>query len=293
MELRHLRYFIAVAEELHFGRAAARLSIAQPPLSHQIRQLEGELGVLLFERNRNGVRLTEGGRSFLSDARRMLATLEESVGRARLASGGHMGQLRVGYVGTPKLALVRALERHKTSAGVHVSLEEVTFDELVAAIYNNRIDIGVFRAWMPTTAVHTEVIDSGVLWVALPNSHRLASLESVPLTTLAAEEFIVFKRTVIPGYLERLSMACAEAGFVPNISQEVFSAHSALSFVAAGIAVAVVPASTSELTVPGVAYRPLVEPVIEVPIVAAWRPESPSPLVRDFVNLISSETRHT
>ena len=143
-------------------------------------------------------------------------------------------------MGTPKLALVRALERHKKSADVHVSLAELTFDELVAAIYDNRIDIGVFRAWMPTTAVHTEIVDVGLLCVALPSSHRLASLESVPLKMLAAEESIAFKRTVIPGYLQRLSIACAEAGFVPKIGQEVFSAHSALSFVAAGTAVAIV-----------------------------------------------------
>ncbi len=291
MELRQLRYFVAVAEELHFGRAAARLAMAQPPLSQQIRKLEDELGFRLFDRNRTMVRLTDAGRSLLLDARRMLTTLEEATAKARLASGGDIGRLRIGFVGSPKVALLNAIKRHRESADIYVSLEEVTFDELIAGIYDDRIDLGVFRQWMPTTAIHTAVIDTGTLSAAIPVLHPLAKRESIELSTLSAESFVGFKRTITPGYQERLSIACAEAGFVPKIEREVLSAHSALCFVAAGAAVAIVPESTAELSFPGVTYRPVINPSIEVPIVAAWRPESNSIAVHDFVRLIARDTR--
>jgi DNA-binding transcriptional LysR family regulator len=290
VELRHLRYFVAVAEELHFGRAAARLSMAQPPLSQQIRQLERELGFPLFERNRSMVRLTDAGRSFLFDARRLLANLQESVARAQLASGGNMGQLKIGVVGSPKVALIRAVDSYKDRTSIRISIEEITFDELIVAIYEGRIDVGVFRQWMPTAAIHTDIIDTGRLSVALPSTHNLAANDVVRFADLAGEDFVTFKRTIVPGYLERLSMTCAEAGFVPKIAREVLSAHSALCFVAAGAVVAVVPSATSQLSFPGVIYRPLVEPDVEVPIVAAWRPESISAVVRDFIDVVSSAT---
>jgi len=201
MELRHLRYFVAVAEEQHFGRAAERLAIAQPPLSRQIRQLEEELGVRLFDRTRTYVRLTASGRAFLEDARRILGDLQESVGRARAVDRGRLAEVRIGNVGTPHVALTSAVtEFAALQPEVRVSVTEFTMNRLLGALYDGRIDIGCFRQWMIAPPPGAVRIGETKLSAALPRPHRVVGRgTTVRLRALASMPFVSLDRAQAPG----------------------------------------------------------------------------------------------
>jgi DNA-binding transcriptional LysR family regulator len=286
MELRHLRYFVAVAEELHFGRAAQRLSIAQPPLSQQIRQLEDELGFRLFERSRTFVRLTVSGRAFLERVVKILADLDDSVSFARAVDTGRLNELRVGNVGTPHRSLLDAAKTFSSRhPEVKVGVTEFTLGALLRAVREERIDLGCFRQWMINPPPHAVVIGETALSVALPRSNRLSRGKTVPLHALAELPFVSLDRELAPGYHERLIAACAAAGFVPDIVQSVPGTTSMLHYVATGEGVAIV--AHVELKHPQVVYRRIVEPEIYVPTLALRSSRSTSPLVAEFLGLLA------
>src|SRR5262245_46404807 len=199
MELRHLRYLVAVAEELHFGRAAIRLNISQPPLSQQIRQLEEELGVTLFERTKREVRLTEAGKRVVDEAYQVLGQIDHFTNVAAQAGGGEIGQLSVGVPGGVNEILVRTLRLlAKQSPGVRVELQYMSTGAQIEALRDRRITVGFVNLPVSEPSLALETIKAEPLWVALPRSHALTRFRRVPLKALANEPMIFFPRRITP-----------------------------------------------------------------------------------------------
>ena len=285
MELRHLRYFTAVAEELHFGRAAARLHIAQSPLSQQIRRLEAEFGVALFERNRRSVRLTDAGRLLLELAEPLLGQADRLERTMHDAAAGDAGTLTVGFVGSASYrtlpAIVRAFSH--THPLVVVRLEELTTSPQVEALETGRIDVGLVRPPVGGDALEVIPLVEERLVVALPDSHPLAELEIVPVRALADEPFVSFPRRIGAGLYDDIVAVCAAAGFSPEVVQEANEMQTIVSLVSAGIGVALVPESMQNFTLPHLAMRPLRGSSAILRLALAHRADSASPLVRAFV----------
>jgi DNA-binding transcriptional LysR family regulator len=259
MELRHLRSFIAVAEELHFGRAAERLNLAQSPLSQQIKRLERELGVRLFERSRRKVELTEAGRAMLDEARAAIAHADRAADAARGAAEGRYGVLDVGFLGTAALELLpRIVPPFRAHApGAELRLVEAASRELLAALRQRRLDVVFARPPSPASTLQIEPVWSEPLVVALPAAHALAAKPRLPLRDLADEPFVLFPRQSAPEFHDELVAACRDAGFSPRIVQEAVAMPTIVSLVATQIGVSLVPSSLQQLARPDVAYREL------------------------------------
>ena len=293
MELRHLRYFVAVAEELNFGRAAERLRIAQPPLSRQIRDLEREIGVALFERVPRGVELTPAGRAFLPEARLTLAQAERSQRTAQRAAQGETGRLRVGFVDAAThsgilpdvLGFFRA---HLPSVGL--SLFELDPLRQAEAFQEGRIDIGILHSppldavrWLRVEAIYAEPVI-----LALPKTHPLAGRSRLALASLADESFVAFPRVVAPEMYDDIIVSCRRAGFSPRIVQEAAGWHTLASLVSAGIGVGVVPRSIAEFQQAGVVYRSVRALDVEMSLAAVWKRSERSPVRERFVAALKS-----
>lgn len=286
MELRHLRYFVAVAEEAHFGRAAKRLQIAQPPLSRQIQALEDEIGVFLFDRSRKRVELTAAGASLLESARRLFAQVDVAIRDAKRASAGESGRITIGYPSTLAYSglpeLLRTFRTQKP--GVEISLRELPPQEQMNLLRDGQLDIGFVRAPVEDGSLVSERVRREPLVVALPSDHRLTSRKRIALKDLATENFVCFPRARGPGFFDQLMGIFQGAGFTPRIVQET-PLLDLVSFVAAGFGVAVVPASIRNLRRAGVAYRPIVgSPTTDLLLV--WKEERHDPLVSAFVEVV-------
>jgi DNA-binding transcriptional LysR family regulator len=287
VELRHLRYFLAVAEERHFTRAAERLGIQQPPLSRQIRQLEEEIGAPLFRRLSRGVELTESGTLLLDEARRLLQQLERIKLEVQNRARGEGGRISVGFAGATYFApsvtrIVREFrERHP---GVSVSPVQSNTPWLVDALRSREIDIAFIR---PPVG-HGEglaaepIIDEPMLAV-LPGSHRLASEKAIALADLAEEVFILFPRSIGPGLYDSLIAGCQKAGFSPRLGQEAPQIPAIIPMVAAGFGVSLVPQSIRQIRTEGAAYVPLDGDVLRAPISLAHRRDDASAAIRNFI----------
>lgn len=277
---------MAVAEELHFRRAAARLHISQPPLSAQIAALEEELGVRLLERTRRRVELTAAGEAFLRDARATLAELDVAVSTARAIDAGQEAVLRVGFVGSALLSIVPAtVQRFRRSRpGVEVELRERSTAEALRAVGTGLIDVGLVRPPIPTDAsLHTELVMREHTVAALPAEHPLTRLRRVPLRRLAAEPLVLFPRRQAPGYHDLLIGRLAATGADPRVAQYAPEMMTIIGLVAAGIGVSPVPASVAHLALDGVAYRPL-SGAPDTELVAVTRAAEHSPPVRAFLD---------
>ena len=287
MELRHLRYFIAVAEELHFGRAAERLCIAQPPLSQQIQQLERELGFALFTRTQRRVELTAAGQLFLEEARDIFSTLERATAAGRRVARGEVGWLGIGFVGTATyefLPAVLSAFRERYPA-VELVLRELVSAKQALALRERRIHIGLARPALEEEGIVCEVIRREPLAAALPEAHPLAAQERLSLAMLADEPFILFPRQPRPSYAEAILAVCAEAGFRPQVVQEAAEIHTALSLVAAGLGVTLTPASVASAHRQGIAYRFFEAPMPMTELIVAFRAGESSPIVEAFLKL--------
>jgi DNA-binding transcriptional LysR family regulator len=287
VELRHLRYFVALAETLHFRRAAERLSIAQPALSQQIQKLEAELGVTLVDRTRRRVALTEAGRVFLDRARASIADAAEAARLARLAGRGELGHLSVGVVTSALYGtfpdVVRVFrERHRH---VHLTLHELPANEQTRALRAGRIQVSFLRPPVDETGLEVRIITREPWVVALPTAHRLASRARVALRSLANEPFLLFSRELAPGLHDQLIAMCQSAGFSPRIVQEA-QMHTIVSLVAAGIGVSLVPATLENLSRRGIVYRKLAGATPKLELAVAWRHEDRSPLLRAFLSVV-------
>jgi DNA-binding transcriptional LysR family regulator len=286
MELRHLRYFVAVAEELHFGRAAERLHMAQPPLSQQIRQLEIELGFDLFRRTKRSVQLTEAGQLFLERVRVLFEQLNQAIEVGRQASRGNLGQIVVGFVGSATYnVLPPILQTMRVQVpGVILELRELTTLQQLQWIAEGNIDVGFVRPPVDLPGVESEVIFQESLMVALPESHPLCQCETVAVRSLLNEPFIQFPRVLAPGLYDPIISLCQQFGFSPNVVQEAIQMQTIVSLVAAEMGVAIVPASLQNLQRKGVVYKPLAEVTPLVAISLVWR-KFPSPMVQRFVEV--------
>lgn len=292
MELRHLRYFRAVAEELHFGRAAQRLHIAQPPLSQQIKQLEDELGVALLVRSTRRVELTAAGQDYLRQVEAILASVDAAARRAQRIADGRQGNLAIGCVGSATYSLlpqfVRALREVLPDVDVSVRGEMLASEQL-AALASGDIDLALLRMPVETPGLHVESIRRDRLIVALPADHPLADTpedEAVEIGRLRGEDFISHVgggRSVLAGVL---AAASERAGFVPRIRHEVEETSTLVTLVAAGLGVAIVPEPTSALGVAGVVYRPLSAPIDQVALAAAYAAARRTPLIQRAVAVL-------
>lgn len=280
MELRQLRYFVAVAEELHFRRAAERLHMSQPPLSQQIRKLEEELGVELLRRAHRRVELTDVGRVFLLEARRTLAHAERALGSARSAGRGELGWLRVGFVGSVAYELLPRLLREfrRHYGGVQLELRELTTEEQIEALESGDIDLGLARDLEPRNGVTVTPLFSERLLAALPASHRFAQKEKVTLAELADDAFVVVPRDRVPRLYDRFVYLCRAANFDPTISQEALQFATILGLVSAEIGISIVPEVVKEFRKEGVAFVPLTdsEATSEVSLVHVSERSSPT-----------------
>ncbi|WP_342049745.1 MULTISPECIES: LysR family transcriptional regulator [unclassified Cupriavidus] len=264
MDLRRLRYFVVLAETLHFSRAAARLNIAQPPLSHQIKVLEEELDAKLFERSNRRVELTPAGKALLPEALALLAQADRASGIAASVQRGELGELRVGF--TSGAALTDVIPRlilafRQRRPGVRVRIEEMTTQAQLVAMLERRIDIAFIRSAqapdLPPTLGAMRLFEDALV-VALPPKHPLAA-GSGPLSVsaLANEEFVIFPPESGTGVFEQIVWLCRLSGFAPRVVQEALTAVTIVGLVAAGLGIALVPASFRRVAVTGVSYRRL------------------------------------
>ena len=287
MELRQLRYFCLLAEELHFGRAAKRLALTQPPLSQAIANLERELGVKLFDRTRRRVALTHAGTAFLEEARATLARAAQAIELAQRAERGEVGRLGVGYLAATAFTLLPLVLRDFARAfpGVKLELRELTIPQQHAALLKGDIDLAILRPPVDEAELDSEVVMSERFVAALPAAHPLCALQRVPARRLAREPFVMFPRQ--PGLVNHdLVMGfCLRAGFTPRVAQEANQTHTVVSLVSAGIGVALVPESTRRIGLAGVAYRPLRERTPLSRTAIAWRRGESSPALSAFLDV--------
>jgi len=264
MELRHLRYFTAVAEEGHVTRAAVRLGIQQPPLSQQIRALEAELQVQLFRRKPRGVELTQAGEALFAEAQAILRQVDHAVSAARRTARGDAGRIGLGFTSSASFhpfvpQLIR--DYRETHPGVALTLEESGTGELVASLLEERLDAAFVRSPIgPGEGIAVHSVLEEAMVAALPAGHALAAgpaARPLALGALAAETFILYRRPLGPGLYDAIIAACQRAGYSPTIGQEAPRMLATLSLVAAGLGVTLVPQSMRRLRVHGVVYRPL------------------------------------
>jgi DNA-binding transcriptional LysR family regulator len=287
VELRHLRYFIAVAEELHFGRAAARLRIAQPPLSQQIRRLEEELQALLLRRTSRHVELTSAGRLFLQEARAVVAQANRAARIAQRASRGEIGQLFVGctpwadFTSGPKI--IRGFG--KRYPHVEVELHSLSSAEQISALEDGRIDAGILRPPVQNQALMTEPLMAERLVVAFPRGHRFAGSHRVPWRDLADEPYVLLSRRRAPAFDGLVAQACAAAGLTLSVRYEVDHPQAVLALVAAGLGVSLIPATFDAAKSVGITYRGLRPAGPALMTIIAWRREDRSPLVQQFLHV--------
>ena len=273
MELRHLRYFVAVAELLHFGRAARRLDIAQPPLSRRIRDLEAELGVRLFERTKRRVELTRAGSAFLADVRPLLGQIERAVQRARRVDRGEAGELSIGRVAAADFTKFSSMVRtfHEHHPEIALDIKDLTTPEQVTALQEHRLDIGFLRAPVKHPWLASEKLLSEDIILALPRGHHLTAHQRVSVPLIATEANVFLSRSRAPTLSDLVLNVYQRAGVTPTMSHEVEHPEALLGYVAAGLGVALVPASFRAVPRPGIVYRPLSPKAPRMEMRLAWR----------------------
>jgi DNA-binding transcriptional LysR family regulator len=287
MELRHIRYFLAVAHERHFTRAAAKVGIGQPPLSQQIKDLEAEVGAPLFHRLAHGAELTAAGEAFMAGVKEMPALAERATKAARRAARGETGALRVGFTGSAAFnvvvpAAIRAFRR--AYADVELTLEEAHTTRLVEGLEDGAFDAVFLRPGSAgSEAFQLRFLSEEPMVAALPAGHPAAAQEEVDLATLKDEPFLLFPREVGPTLYDTIIGACRDAGFEPAIGQLAPQLASVLVLVAAELGVSIVPASMRQLEIAGVAYRPIAGQEPTARLALAHRRGETSILVRNFI----------
>jgi len=282
MELRRIQYFVAVAEESHFGRAAERLRMAQPPLSQQIKALEAEMGVALFRRTTRKVELTPAGERFLVRARNILAAVDDAVTEAGQVADGMLGRIAIGFTGSATYdllpSLVRVLRADLPGIELDIHGEMLTPDQ-VTALADGSLDLGLLRPPVRSSAIDVHVLRREPLIAVLPAHHALARRPRVQLSELRDDPFITYPSHHRSVVYEAVIDACQRAGFVPASVHEVAETSTLVSFVAAGLGVALVPASVQHLRITGATYLPLAGTTQEVGLALATRAGETSPLV--------------
>ncbi|WP_427005646.1 LysR substrate-binding domain-containing protein [Pseudarthrobacter sp. H2] len=288
METRHLKYFIAVAEERHFGRAALRLHMAQPPLSQQIRQLEELLGTPLLVRTTRKVDLTPAGQVLLDRGRALLQELDALVEDVQQVGAGATGVIRVGFTGTATYRLMPGIVQaaRRTLPGLRITVQgEMLTPQMEAALEEGRLDVAVLRPPVRSDEIALRLLEQDQLVAALPADSPLAERGTLDITDLSAEDFIGYPSS---SAVNSISVeACRKAGFKPRLVQEAKETSTLLSLVAAGMGVALVPMTSRMFSFQGVVFRPLRNPP-PVDLAVAWNRNNDTPLIRSFLALFDA-----
>ena len=289
MELRHLRYFVAVAEELNFSRAAERLHIAQPPLSQQIRDLEAELGVVLFNRTKRRVELTAPGQVFLEKVHQSIQSIEQAVEAVQRASRGEIGRLSVGFNSSATYSVLPQILRgfRERYPQVELYLHELTTSQQLECLHQHQIDAGILYLPIESSALKVVSILKERLVVAMPESHPLAVSSQLSIRALSREPFIIPPHRLGGGLYSKIMQFFQQSGFNPIVVQEAMQLQTMISLVAGEVGVALVPASLQNLQRAGVVYRYLQELTPEVEIAIAWRQrDDGSPVLQKFIDAV-------
>lgn len=292
MELRHLHYFVTLAGELHFGRAAEKVFVAQSTLSQQIQAFEEELDVALFQRSKRSVRLTEAGRTLLPYARRVLQEARRAERVAQAAKRGTAGLLRISYEATAmRSGLAEAIKAFRSEApDVELDLVEQGSRAQAEALRAEAVDVGFVFLPIDERGLRAEAIDEAPTLVVLPEGHRLAGRQRVPLRELSDEPHVMWARDVTPGVFDDYVRACHEAGFAPQVVQEIRHMESLLGLVAAGLGVSTAHRSRAQSHYPGVCYALITEPVIPLKMGVAWRQGEVPAVVARFLKVVHRVT---
>jgi DNA-binding transcriptional LysR family regulator len=294
MELRHLRYFVAVAEELNFGRAAKRLHIAQPALSAQVRDLEEELGTRLLERDTRRVALTPIGRAFLAEARAILEKAEQAVTTARHQARGVMGELRVGaitsFTNDPLLRLI--CDYRAKFPDVEFRFIDRTPAGLESALSNKAVDVAFLRPPIRDTALDFRVVEHAEIVVIMPSTHRLAKVKELTWPQLKQEQFIELPDDQSPGFNARLRDYALKAGFVPNIEHHGHEMHSILWLVEIGLGISAMVIGMKDLLRRDLVLKRFRPPRPTIETLMAWRCGDSSPALREFLQLAERHLPH-
>jgi DNA-binding transcriptional LysR family regulator len=291
MELRDLRYFVAIAQHGNVSRAAEQLHVSQPALSEQIRKLEDELGVPLFTRTSRGMLLTDGGEALLPHARTVLAQADAAAESVRMVAHGLVGTLTLGFIDSAALAILPPLIHRFTDRypNVKLRLRELGTRQQLDAVESGEIDVGIVRGpvWNASIAGRRVAIES--LLVALSSSHALATAQTVPIADLREDGFIMYPHERGAALAEETLRLCHAAGFDPRVVQEANEIYTICGMVAAGLGVAIVPSSASAIALHGVVYRPIDDPRAQLERWAVWREEAPLAVVRAFVDSLDAD----
>src|SRR5215510_8693769 len=281
MELRHLKYFVAVAEELHFGRAAERLHVSQPPLSHQIKQLEEEVAVRLFDRTKRWVRLTSGGRQFLEQARQVLAQADGAVIAARRAMGGECDRLSVACAPWAKLIAVPRILRRFSKLHRQIQIDIQTLDSVrqVRALKTKAVDVAFMCPGSPDKDLHMESLAARPLVAALPPNHRLAARARLSPRDLAGESYVMLAADVAPAYGEFVTEYWEKTGVAMRERLKVDQPHAVIDLVAAGTGFALVPSSVQEYEKKRIVCRRLDPALPELELSLGWARGVDSPTI--------------
>jgi LysR family transcriptional regulator, benzoate and cis,cis-muconate-responsive activator of ben and cat genes len=292
MKINQLRYFLVLAEELHFVRAAARLNVSQPPLSRQIQALEHELGLILFVRGNQRVSLTEAGAALYSDLKETFAGLDRAVTRAKGVARGEAGRIAMGMTGSVSFGIMPSiLERfHSKFPLVRMEILHLIKADQLQALAARRISLGLTRSAAHTAQIVSEVIHQEPFIAALHESHPLARQKSIALEKLAADNFVLYRGNSWPSVADEIIGLCAAAGFSPTIDQDTGEMQTAVSLVAAGLGVTVVADCIRSFLLPRVVYRPLTVRG-KIPLTklhAVYRKDDASPVLKAFLRLARS-----
>jgi DNA-binding transcriptional LysR family regulator len=297
LELRQLRYFLTVAEELHFGKAAQRLHMTQPPLSQAIQGLEQLLGAPLFARNRRGVALTAAGSALLPEARRMLAQAQALPQLVQRAAAGEVGRLALAFVSSADYSVLPPFLRAYRAAypQVQIALQEATSDLQLEDLLHSRIDAGLLIPPLPEKTRqeldYLPVLKEPLVLAAPQGLLALRGKRKVALKLLPALPLIIFPRAISPALYDAILSVFGAAGITPEIGQEAIQMQTIVSLVSAGMGIALVPQSVSNLMRPGVEYRALSDPTPLVETGLAWRRDNPSPVLQGFLELLRKNTQ--
>ncbi len=288
MELRQLRYFVAVAEERHFGRAAKRLRLSQPPLSAQIKGLEEELGVKLFQRSTRQVALTDAGRTFLERAEGILEAVEEAKEVAKGANEGVRGRLEIGFISSATLGLLPPAIRlfRERFGGIEIELRELTSAQQIDALYAGEIRVGLVRLPLRAPGLRFEPLQEESFVVALPSGHPLEALESVPLEAMVDQPLIFFTRQLMPSLHAQIVELFQRVGAFPNVVQHAVHLQTIVGLVASDVGLAILPEPAERLSREGVVYRSLDAPDATSWVGLARVEDDGSLLVENFVRTV-------
>lgn len=291
IEIRHLRYFVTLAEERHFSRAAERLFIAQPGLSQQIQSLEAQLGVELIDRTKRRVELTAAGHALHEEGRRALAEFDRVLEYTRRVGRGKVGKLRIGVIASAIYNVLPGALREFRQRYPEVDLivREMTTPVQVNAMTTGEIDVGLMRLPYATGELQTRPILEERLAVVLSERNPLAQLEEMPLTALAHEPHIIFPAAPRPSWADFVLRVCRQAGFEPRVVQEAMEVATVMSFVAAEMGVALIPESLQGLVRPGIAFRPISPPAPRLPLAIMYRAGPRSPTTEAFLSVVNEQ----